>query len=419
MRPFVLSAFRGSLPLVVAATVACSATPAAAAARVPWPLPRLELGLTSQPGTARTIARDHGVKLRYQYLAGGVNTSAVWTTWGDHFVEDYVIESRAAKLVPVFTYYEMRQSEPGGSNGDEPAAVLGNLASPAVMRAYFANVRELFTRLATAGGPVVVHVEPDLWGYVQQRVGDDAARAPAAVASSGAAGVEGLPNTAAGFAQAFVKLRDELAPNVVLGYHVSVWGTDRDIAISDDGPAAVDALARRSAAFYASLGAPFDVTFGEFSDRDSGMAVAYGAPTRTAWWDAADFRRHVRFVGGVHRATGLPVVLWQIPVGNTVMRSMDDTPGHYQDNRPQWLLSGANGWAHLRAYRDAGVVALLFGGGQGDDTSVLDARKDGTTNPAPTNGNRRRARVADDDGGYFRERSRAYRRRGALKLLGP
>ena len=403
-------------PLVAVLSVCAVAAPSPAQAAKPWVADRLQLGVTSQPGTAKQLAKNDRIALRYQYLAGGVNTSAVWTTWGDDFVGSYVHESRAAGVIPVFTYYEIRQSAPGGSNGDEPNAVLSNLASPSVMKSYWANVQALFTRLGQVGGPAVVHVEPDMWGYVQQRYGDDASKAPASVASSGVPGLGDLPNTAAGFAQAFVRLRDQLAPQVRLGYHVSIWGTNRDIAISNDADPEVDALAKRSAAFYDSLGAPFDALFGEFADRDSGLAVAQGTSRANAWWDAADFARHARFVRDVRQIVRLPWVLWQIPVGNTLMRSVNDTTGHYQDNRVQWLLDAKHGWAHLRAYRDAGVAALLFGGGQGDDTSVLDVRRDGTTNPKAINGNRRRAHVADDDGGYFRERARAYAKRGPLKL---
>ena len=42
--------------------------------------------------------------------------------------------------------------------------------------------------------------------------------------------LQGLPDNAAGFAQASSGLRDTYAPNVVLGYHVCVWGTNIDIA---------------------------------------------------------------------------------------------------------------------------------------------------------------------------------------------
>jgi hypothetical protein len=59
-------------------------------------------------------------------------------------------------------------------------------------------------------------------------------------------------------------------------------------------------------------------------------------------------------------------VLWQLPLGNT---SLNNTWGHYRDNRVQWWL-GASGRRHLRATRDAGVIGLLFGGGAEGTTSA-------------------------------------------------
>jgi hypothetical protein len=49
------------------------------------------------------------------------------------------------------------------------------------------------------------------------------------------------------------------------------------------------------------------------------------------------------------------VVKWQIPLGNTLMRAMDETWGHFRDNRVQRLL-GSRNTKLLRAYRKAGVV---------------------------------------------------------------
>jgi hypothetical protein len=46
------------------------------------------------------------------------------------------------------------------------------------------------------------------------------------------------------------------------------------------------------------------------------------------------------------------MVGWQIPLGNTLMRTMDNTWDHFQDNRVQWLL-GPQSRAHLRAYAAA------------------------------------------------------------------
>jgi hypothetical protein len=85
------------------------------------------------------------------------------------------------------------------------------------------------------GKPVIVHVEPDLWAYLQNdRAGgtDDAAHMSAAVASSGFAEAAGLPNTAAGFARCLVKLRDTYAPNVLLAPHASGWATKQVCGVS-------------------------------------------------------------------------------------------------------------------------------------------------------------------------------------------
>ncbi len=369
-------------------------------------------------GGAEALARRGSVDVRYHYLAGGVNTPNPWPQWGrgdGRFVSDYVAESTAAGLLPVFTFYEIRQSLPGARESDEATAVLDNLRNASTMRAYFENVRLLMQRLGEQDVPVVVHVEPDLWGYAQQRRGDDPAATKAAISASRVSELAGLPNDLPGFARAWLRLRDRYAPKVVLGYALSIWGTNKDIAISNEPDAAVDQLAGRAAQFARRAAPRFDVTFGEFNDRTSGYARARGAGPE-AWWDEADFRRHVRFLRTFHAQERRPIVLWQIPLGNTVMRSMDNSSRHYQDNRVQWLLAPRGNYAHLRAYRAAGAVAFLFGSGQGDDTHASDAAGDGVTNPPPINGNRRRATSADDDGGYFHDRAAAYRQAGRLRI---
>src|SRR5262249_9009543 len=145
-----------------------------------------------------------------------------------------------------------------------------------------------------------------------------------------------------------------------------------------------------------------------------------------------------RFLGKFSTTSGKRLVMWQIPFGNTKMRAQNNTWGHYQDNRVEWLLDDATR-AHLTAYRDAGVVAFLFGGGADGVTCACDAAGDGVTNPAPIGGNTMASQsaakgtapsqttvggvptlvtpyAADDDGGYFRWRVWAYYQAGALGL---
>jgi hypothetical protein len=364
----------------------------------------LGIGLADGPGGAKALRKSAPFTYRYQYLAGGVNTGDGWPTWNPNgsFVTMYARESFDAHVTPVFTLYTIRQSLPGRDDGDEARADLGNLSNVATMRDWYANARLLFKRAgAFKKRRVIVHVEPDLWGYVQQAAPkDDASKVRAAVASTGDADLKGLPNNVSGFARAVVRLRDKYARNVRLGYHLSVWGTKTDIALQDPPDKQVDALGRRSARFYNSLKARFDMTFAEFDDRDSGFNQFVLGDGGASWWNAADFRRDARFDRVYSRKTGQRIVKWQIPLGNTLRPAMNDTWGHYRDNRVQWLLGGPGGRKHLRTYRDAGVIALLFGGGADGTTCACDADRDGV----------------DDDGGYFKERVRAYYKAGPMKV---
>lgn len=407
---------RGLLPLV--ACLGALLVPAAAHAALPWPDRTLQLGLLDEEGGAAALRESAPFGLRYHYLAGGVNTDSSWQSWatgGGSFVPGFIFDSAANGMLPVFSYYELRQSRPGAGQSNEQLAVIGNLGDRQTMREWFEDLKLFFQKAGATGATTVLQVEPDLWGYVQRHAGDDAADMPAQVAATRMDELRGLPDTAAGVARGVKRLRDAYAPQVLLGYPVSIWGTSKDIAVTDESHEAIDVLADRSVRFYRSLGADFDVTFTEIADRDAAYPTRHDGRGDAAWWDASDFARYARYLGRVHAALDRPVVVWQIPLGNTLYRAMDDTPHHYRDNRVQWYL-GPDAREHLRPLLHAGVVALLFGSGQVDGTCACDAAGDGVTDPRPIDGNDRRSLSADDDGGYFRSRAAAYYREGALPL---
>jgi hypothetical protein len=231
------------------------------------------------------------------------------------------------------------------------------------------------------------------------------------------ADVSGFADNASGFAKAIVKLRDQYAPNVKLGYHLSIWGTGVDIQYSKTDDATTDALATRAANFYGSLGANFDVSFAEFSDRDAGFKQSIYGDGGASWFNAADFARHARFLKKFSEVTQKRIVLWQIPLGNTRMLAQNNTWNHYQDNRVEWLLDDP-GRTHLQTYVDAGVIAFLFGRGADGATCACDANNDGVTNPAAINGNTQPSLNSDDDGGFFRQKAVAYYAAGAMSLTG-
>jgi hypothetical protein len=422
--------------------LAFPARPAHAQAPLPagWPN-QLQLGMGDSPGGAAAMKATAPFAFRYQYLSGGANTGGGWATWNSPngaFATFYIQDSVASGIIPVFTYYMLLQSTPGG--GSESAADFTNLNNTATMTAYFNDLKLFFQKAgAFPAQKVVLHVEPDLWGYMEQRsVGGDARTVSAKVSETGIPELAGLPSNMSGFARAVIKLRDAYAPNVFVGYHISVWGTGTDIALSNPPDATVNALAAQAAAFYNSLAANFTIAFAEFSDRDSGYYQYVYGDNGQSWWDSEDFRRNTLFLGGFSAAAGKRIVMWQIPLGNMRVLAQNNTTGHYQDNRPEWLLDDPTR-AHLAAYRDAGVVAFLFGGGASGTTCACDGQKDGVTNPAPINGNTLASQLAaagstpvqvtvgatptletpyaaDDDGGFFRWKAWQYYQTGPMTL---
>jgi len=325
-----------------------------------WPH-HLALGLSDSPGDAMKLAAHARFDLRYQYLAGGVNTGSGWATWNPHgtFASMYVKESLAVHVIPVLTYYQLLQSRPG-QGSDELEKDLSNLENGSTMSAYWSDYELLLRRINASAGRhlAILHVEPDLWGYLEQAHAVSLARS---------------------FAKRLIALRDKLAPRVALAWHLSTWATGEDPTYSKPSLAHMDALAAKSASFYRALHAHFDLVFNDVTDRDAGFYQQVEGNPGTAW-DAGDFRRHDVYIAGFTRRTRTAVVLWQLPLGNT---TLNNTWTHYRDNRVQWWL-GDPPDGHLRATRDAGVIGLLFGGGA-----------DGTTS-------------AQTDGGVFYRLARSY-----------
>lgn len=349
------------------------------------PAATLGVGVADQPGGAERAAARGKVAYRYQYLVGDPASQESWRNWNPDgsFVTRYVRESLSARVTPVFTYYTLLSAS-AGLPGGEADKDLAGLRDPQIMRRWTGDLRLALQRAREAAGErrVVFHVEPDLWGYVQQRAqGDDAASIPAAIGSSGEPDAAGLPDTAAGLAQLVVRLRDRHAPNVDIAWHLSTWGTNRGTTYDDPSAREIDALAARSARFAQSLGARFDLVFNDVADRDDGFRQkVLGERRVTHHWGRGDVARHLRWVRGVTRATGTPMVLWQLPLGN---RRLPNTWRRYRDNRVDLLLGSRS---NLRRAKRAGIVALMFGAGA-----------DGCT-------------TAQTDGGHFFRLARRYAR---------
>lgn len=310
--------------------------------------------------------------------------------------------------IPVrLKYYALRQV--GQDGGDASGQALADLlVDDDLMAAYWTAARDLLTRLGDVGGPVEMVVEPDVTGELLSGVGGDAAAISASVASSGVDGLDGLPDTFAGWAQGWLALRDELAPDVRVGITVSPWQVGNDFLPDPPGVTEIATWAADFGDSYATFDARFDfldtiMTYGEGGARGPDYQP-----------DAVFFERLLAWVDGISSATDTRVVIDNVPVGNTVYRTTDDNSYHYRDTWAQWILADDT-FANLVALRDAGVIGIVFGVDidPASMTCPCDAAEDGVTN-----GGRRgkESTSADDDGGYLSERLLSYTATGGLPL---
>jgi hypothetical protein len=283
------------------------------------------------------------------------------------------------------------------------------------MAYYYKDFTALMQQLHQAGGPAMVHVEPDMFGYLEP-MNVDPTKLSASVAASGNADLAGYPNTVAGFGQALLHLRDVYAPNVILGAHVSTWLWN----LSTDPSLNVTQLANNDAAFMTGLG-NWDLFFTDISDRDAAYYQNVIKDGGAHWWDTTNqkfpnFNRLNAWADAFTSAAHKRLVIWQLPVGNTIMRTMNNTNYHYQDNRAQYWLQNYPTNQTLEALAQSGVIGLLFGAGNSGTTQPYDAAGDGITNPAAINGNNTVSSFSDDDGGFLRQNTGNYYLHGPVLL---
>ena len=160
----------------------------------------------------------------------------------------------------------------------------------------------------------------------------------------------------------------------------------------------------------------YDLLFNDVADRDAGY-YKYVLNNPRVWWDRLNvtfpnFHRWESYVSAASQAAGRPLMIWQIPEGNQYFATVNNSTGHYQDNRAEYFFS------HLGELQQSGIIGLLFGAGNGGSTVHWDGQGDGITNPASicnsdgvssgTICNNHTSTYADDDGGYIRMQAAAY-----------
>jgi hypothetical protein len=349
---------------------------------------RLLVGLFEDTG--QTWMRNSAVPwdVRYRYFVKGWLNNWGWSpadgSWGLQFLR----ESDAQGFLPAVQYYQMN-GEPGGGE----AQFLDKVRNATTMRGYFSDFKVLMQRAREFGKPVLVLVEADGFAYLQKQTLSNP-YASAAVASTGLPELAGLPNTVAGWGLAFLQLRKAAgANNVILGIHVSAWAGDGDLAhfsVTSSLQSEVTKVLTFLKPFGLApnvTGATWDVLVGDPLDRDAQFYQLTRGEDR--WWDPSDsaplysksFNRYAEWLRLWNVAAGKRWVLWQIPLGNSNHLNVANTRGApregYKDNRAEYFF-GSGTSAHLRKFANSGVIALLFGRGEGQQSSYTnDVYSDG------------------------------------------
>jgi hypothetical protein len=347
---------------------------------IPAGLPaRLLVGLFEDTG--QTWMKDSGVPwdVRYRYFVKGWLDNWGYGPGNGQWGLQFLKECQAQGFLPAIQYYQLN-GEPGGGEDQ----FLAKVRNTATMRSYFSDFKTLMQRAKEFGKPVLVLVEADGFGLLQKQTQGNP-HASAAVASTGLPELSALPNTVAGWGLAFLQLRKAVgASNVILGIHISAWAGDGDIAhFSVTQP--LQAEVTKVHGFLQPLGlasnvtgATWDVLVGDPLDRDAEFYRRTSKQDR--WWDASDmapitsksFNRYAEWLRLWNVTSGKRWVLWQIPLGNSNHLNVDNTRNApregYQDNRPEYFF-GPNGASHRERFARSGVIALLFGKGEGRQSS--------------------------------------------------
>ena len=323
------------------------------------------------PNAAGAFTLGTTLDLHYAYLVG-YGDAGGWPTWNTDgaFV---TIQADAAErnggVTPMFTYYQLALEYENGQDA---------LTDAAKMRQWLLDVELLFTRLGSFDEPAVVGFEPDLFGFLQQRL-EGMSTTPAdyaiALRHSGFNRCDALPERLSSLGACLVAIRDALAPKVRIGAHASGWAVWTDPV---DPEADIEAAAMSHAAFLSALGADeLDFVGIETLDRDAGFWETSGGTAACSisggsrgpvYWDETNatlpnFDQHFRWVGALTDALELPALWWQMPFG-VPSETCGGSNERWRDNRVRYFFS------HIDQAIAAGGAGMVFGTGAGGQTYI-------------------------------------------------
>jgi hypothetical protein len=310
--------------------------------------------------------------LRYHYLTGPdlddqpppCTNYNWWGCWQNgSFVQNFIAAAKENQQIPMFTYYMIVNAV-----GDGTGEITTAIRDQGFMARYLADFRRFLTRVGSE--VAFIHIEPDFWGYGGKLAipeGKDARSLPAAVAAASSS-CDQFEDNLAGLGKCMIAMVRVHAPNAKVGLHASGWGTNFDVLLNRETWLDPSAEGAKLGNFLKSCGADLgDFVVADMSDRDAGCYQHGGpncTPSRNTWWNEGttlpSFAQVFTWATSVADTVGLPILWWQIPVGN---QKQNDTNDHWKDNRVDYLFG------HLDQVTATRAIGLAFGSGAGSQTT--------------------------------------------------
>lgn len=347
--------------------------------------------------------------IRYIYINGGPING--WTSWGADRARKYARESLKLGIIPFFVFYNI----PDG--GESYYTDLEHIQDQNYMDAYYSNLEFFLSEVASImkGELYGIILEPDFLGYMQQNSGKRSYE------------IGTTDGTVVDTVKRINSIIAERGGNVVFGWQLNLWAragsnggkglvrrTDEDDWAGMDWNEGRDYITQTATeiAAYAveagvlSHGADF-LSIDKYG-LDAGIQNPDNPAESTWFWNADHWSNYLLVVEAIKRESGLPVVLWQIPVGhinsstakNAVtgeeFPALSNTHRNYEDsattwflgdtfrpgdNRKPYFLSNRGGdsklssssdsvtWgSHMEEIAKAGAISVLFGAGVGQST---------------------------------------------------
>jgi hypothetical protein len=275
------------------------------------------VGMGQDSGDAFTLGVTFD--MRYHYLTG-ISSEGGWPSWqkSPDYAQEKIRQAKAHGVVPMLTLYQL------AAHGDGNPSVL---TDDAFLATFFKDYALLLADIAGEGGPVILHLEPDFWGYAGQWSLERGGMANVTAHVSGRAPeCAGLPNDVTGLAKCMLAMARSRAPNAIVGFHASPFGTNQGALMNTNPSFDVVADATKLAAQCKQMGFDAaDLFMIDGLDRDAGCYEAgYATGGETVcgvsgghYWDETNtklphFRQFFTWAKTISDALKLPFMIWQI-----------------------------------------------------------------------------------------------------------